>query len=413
MINYIFQTILISTILSISYFLLFRKSKQFQTRRALVLAIPIFSFLIPFSNHINFENNPVRDNAIFSQVLGAVNTVNPQSQSSSSLFSLENTFLIIYISIALAMLLLMLYRVFSILRLRNEAKNEKGVYIVNNEYQAFSFFNLIFIPSTQLKNIELIIEHEKAHVNQYHSIDIMYFEILKIVLWFNPIIYLLRKEISAIHEFTADQVVIEKQIDVEQYFNVLMENMINNKLTVSNNFNNSLTKNRFIMMKNFNIKERLLFRLIGMAIIVSSMTIVFQACENDKINSETPKEKELVGTESQKTSPEGTSSSDKVKEVDVYPTYPGGDKERFIFMQKNTKYPESAIKDSIQGMVYVNFIVSKDGNLKELKVLRGISPEVDAEALRVVSIMPKWNPAEKDGEKVDFKFTIPFRFALK
>jgi TonB family protein len=222
----------------------------------------------------------------------------------------------------------------------------------------------------------------------------------------------LRKELSAIHEYTADQIIINKQIDVEQYFNVLMENVINNKLIISNNFNNSLTKNRFIMMKNFNTKERLLIRLIGMILILSSMTIVFQACENGNTNSGNTKERNLVGTESQKVLPKDALKSDQEKEVDVYPSYPGGDKERIAFIAKNTRYPESAIKDSIQGMVYVNFIISKDGSLKKIKVLRGVNPEIDAEALRVISIMPKWNPAEKDGEKVDFAFTVPFKFTL-
>ncbi len=82
------------------------------------------------------------------------------------------------------------------------------------------------------------------------------------------------------------------------------------------------------------------------------------------------------------------------------------------FISENTVYPELAKKDSAQGMVYVNFRVSKDGSLKNLKVLRGVSPEIDSEALRVVSIMPNWIPAEKDGEKVDFVFTIPFKFVL-
>ena len=411
MINYLFQTVFISSILTTAYFLLFRKSKQFQIRRALILSIPIFSLLIPFANYIRIDNNPVRESGLFSQVLEVVRIVSTQSQDSRFMISTENILFIIYSSIAFILFLVMAYRIISVLRLRDEAKYEEGFYVVNNEYQAFSFFSLIFIPSAQLGNTELIIEHEKVHVNQFHSIDIIYFELLKATLWFNPIIYLLRKELSAIHEFTADQIVIAKQIDVEQYYKVLLENVLNEKLTVSNNFNNSLTKSRFIMMTKINLKERLSIRLIGMMLILASMVIVFQACDKG-VNTENKKDNIVVGDESQKAVPKEALKVDEAQKVDVYPSYPGGDKERFAFMTKNTIYPESAIKDSIQGMVYVNFIVSKDGSLKELKVLRGVSPEVDAEALRVVSIMPKWNPAEKDGEKVEFEFTIPFRFAL-
>jgi TonB family protein len=411
MISYLFQTVLISSILTTAYFFLFRKSKQFQIRRALVLAIPLFSLLIPFANYIRIDNNPVKENGLFNQVLEVVRIASSQSQDSRFMISADNILFGIYSSIAFILLLVMAYRIISVLRLRDEAEYEEGFYVVNNEYQAFSFFSLIFIPSAQLNNTELIIEHEKVHVNQFHSIDIIYFEILKAALWFNPIIYLLRKELSAIHEFTADQVVIEKQIDVEQYYKVLFENVLNEKLTISNNFNNSLTKYRFIMMTKTKIKERLSIRLFGMLLILSSMIVVFQACDKG-VNTKNKKDNMVVGDEFHKAVPKEALKVDDAQKVDVYPSYPGGDKERIAFISENTKYPESALEDSIQGMVYVNFIVSKDGSLKELRVLRGVSPEVDAEALRVVSIMPKWSPAEKDGEKVDFEFTIPFKFAL-
>jgi len=412
MINYLIQTVLISSILTTGYFMLFRKSKQFQIRRALVLAIPLFSLLIPFANYIRIDNNPVRESGLFNQVLEAVRiVVSPQTQDNSSMISTDTILVIVYGSIALILFLVMAYRIVSVLRLRDGAKYEEGFYVVNNEYQAFSFFSLIFIPSVQLANKKLIIEHEKVHVNQHHSIDIIYFELLKVALWFNPFIYLLRKELSAIHEFAADQVVIEKQIDVEQYYKVLLDNVLNERLTISNNFNNSLTKSRFIMMTKINLKERLSIRLMGMMLILASTVIVFQACDKG-VNTENKKDNMVVGDELHKAVPKEVLKPDATQKVDVLPSYPGGDKERFAFMIENTKYPESAIKDSIQGMVFVNFIVSKDGSLKELKVLRGLSPEVDAEALRVVSIMPKWSPAEKDGKKVDYKFTIPFKFVL-
>ncbi|RLD68021.1 MAG: hypothetical protein DRI84_00770 [Bacteroidetes bacterium] len=415
MITYLVQSILISAIFTLGYFIMFRKSKRFQMRRAMILLIPILSLLIPFANQINMGANPIKKSVVYNQVLDTVHVVGFESADNMIIYSYDSLPFIIYSSISLVLLVLLVLRINSVFRLRQNAIKEDNIFIISDEHQAFSFFSSIFIPATQRKNMRLIIEHEIIHVNQKHSIDIIYFEILNALLWFNPIILLLKKELSATHEFYVDQVIIGQNTDVEHYYKVLLENGPLRNMAIGNNFNNSLTKSRFIMMTKSNNKERLTIRLIGMIFILSSMIFVFQACDNGISNSESKSETSLTDSKKQiesKAIPKTNMVSKEVPEVDVYPSYPGGDQARISFIAENTVYPEIAKKDTLQGMVYVSFIVSKDGSLKDLKVLRGVSPEIDAEALRVVSIMPNWIPAEKDGENVDFEFTIPFRFVL-
>ena len=94
------------------------------------------------------------------------------------------------------------------------------------------------------------------------------------------------------------------------------------------------------------------------------------------------------------------------------PEFPGGMKECMIFLSKNIKYPANAKEKGIQGRVIVQFVVNTDGSIVEPKVVRGVDPELDKEALRVLQMMPKWKPGKQKGEAVRVKYTIPIMFKL-
>ena len=83
------------------------------------------------------------------------------------------------------------------------------------------------------------------------------------------------------------------------------------------------------------------------------------------------------------------------------------------FLAQNIRYPETAHKAGIQGRVIANFVVEKDGSITEAKIVKSVSPELDAEALRVVSAMPQWIPGMQNGEAVRVKYTIPVTFQLQ
>lgn len=98
--------------------------------------------------------------------------------------------------------------------------------------------------------------------------------------------------------------------------------------------------------------------------------------------------------------------------VEKMPEFPGGTAELMKFLQQNIKYPEQARKDSIQGRVIVQFTIKKTGEVSNATVIRSVSPELDAEAIRVINAMPLWTPGEQKGEPVNVKFTLPIQFRL-
>ena len=96
--------------------------------------------------------------------------------------------------------------------------------------------------------------------------------------------------------------------------------------------------------------------------------------------------------------------------LEVMPEFPGGNEAMVKFLQENVVYPEKAKEKGISGKTFVSFTIEKDGSISDVKVLRGCDKECDAEAVRVVKSMPKWNPGKVKGQPVRVNFTMPFVF---
>ena len=99
--------------------------------------------------------------------------------------------------------------------------------------------------------------------------------------------------------------------------------------------------------------------------------------------------------------------------AEVMPEFPGGYSKMAQFIMENLIYPIDAKEMDIQGKVYVQFVVNEDGRVSDCKLLRGLYPSIDREALRVAGKMPNWTPGENQGKKVKVKMVIPVKFLLK
>lgn len=96
--------------------------------------------------------------------------------------------------------------------------------------------------------------------------------------------------------------------------------------------------------------------------------------------------------------------------ISPQPSFPGGSQALVDFLRENTKYPEQALKDSIEGRVVVAFVIDTDGSITKPEVVRGVHPLLDAEALRVVKLMPKWEPGSGNGTPVKVRYNLPITF---
>ena len=135
----------------------------------------------------------------------------------------------------------------------------------------------------------------------------------------------------------------------------------------------------------------------------------FNVQGNDEIGGEVLKAKEEIA-QPEPPKPEENKIFDVVEER---PSFPGGDAALMQWLNSNIKYPVIAAENGIQGRVVVQFVVSKTGAISDAKVLRGVDPSLDREALRVVNSMPNWTPGKQNGTTVNVRYTLPVTLRLQ
>jgi periplasmic protein TonB len=126
----------------------------------------------------------------------------------------------------------------------------------------------------------------------------------------------------------------------------------------------------------------------------------------------TNKEKDLAAADSAEKKETEDEISEILSKADEMPEYMQGADELRKFIFKNTVYPDSALKQKIQGIVLVQFVVTKHGEVKNLKLLKGVSPLLDREALRVTKLISSWKPGRQKGKPVNVQYVIPFNFRI-
>lgn len=266
----------------------------------------------------------------------------------------------------------------------------------------FSFFRAIFIHPASHADSELdeILLHEETHARQIHSADVLIAELLTIFCWMNPVAWLFRREVRDNLEYLADRQVLSHGIDSCRYqYHLLGLAYPQAAANLYNNFNVLSLKNRIVMMNKQQTKG------IGRAKYLVALPLAAALVAVNQVDALARVAEEPTTVVLQQ---------DKVyKVVEYMPEFPGGMNSLLDYIAKNIKYPEEAQKKGINGRVILQFIVNTDGSLSDFKIIRGVDPQLDAEALRVVKSMPKWTPGKDKGKVVPVYYTVPISFGLQ
>ncbi|TVQ14496.1 MAG: TonB family protein [Bacteroidetes bacterium] len=294
-----------------------------------------------------------------------------------------------------------------------EKNGEVSLVIMSNDVSPFSFLRWIFIPEhiRGSHHFDKVIMHEQAHYRLRHSWDVIFIEIMRLLFWFHPSWYFFRNELQSLHEFEADSFVLRK-FKVTDYQRALLDCALGAYyIPVTNPFNVLMIKKRFMMMtKNHTqkagpwlIKTILLVPFLVAAFMIQSCDIGDKPAETEATVSDVEEIKQYEAPE----------YSGKIYDnVDQDPEFIGGQSELMKYLQSNLTYPTQARTDSVQGTVFVTFVVEKDGKINDVKILRGVSNELDTVSLRVVKAMPDWKPGYQEGEPVRVQYNLPIRFVL-
>lgn len=329
------------------------------------------------------------------------------------------------------------------------------VVVVKGEVAPFSWFgNVIINEKDYADGSREILMHERAHIAGRHSVDVLLCDLLIIFQWYNPAAWLIKTELKNLHEFEADSAVLAGGVNAAEYQMLLIRKAVGDKLfAMANNLNQSSLKKRITMMlkKKSNpwSRVRTLLALPVAAVAVVAFATPKAESLSNEIKSEgdalvnsvvstvkaTPANATAVGKTAMTLSKDTLASDGRTKSAvsdellvvgfsnggkddNVYditeepPSFPGGQAAMKTYLARNIKYPPTAMKNKIEGRVILQFVVRADGSISDTHVMRGISPELDAEAVRVIANMPKWNPGKQDGKPVNVKFTIPVSFKL-
>ena len=482
MIHYILQILVFQLLFLVAYDLFLKKELHFNWNRIYLIVTPILSFILPLIK-IEFIRNNIPEEYIIqlpAVMLGGASSEYIASKTLSEITiagtSAINTALIIQLIwltgmvVSLGILCFKFYKVYQLKRKGVSIKlYGTAIICLPKTDTAFSFLNTIFIgEDLSEKQKETILLHEKIHIQQYHSIDLLFFEFIKIICWFNPLVYLYQSKMVLLQEFIADEKAASLKGKNEYYNGLLSQVFKTESISFINTFfNHSLIKKRIIMLQKSNLKQNkitqlkylLLVPIIGVMLTYTSCTQETNAQagtnqvsktstssksdiikniealkESIAVKGEMTKEEELalkslmVLTDGNKLeSPYYNEVKDIIEisfgVIQKVPTYPGckGDNEalkqcftqnimQFVGAEFNTKVENKEI--SGKQRIAVKFKIDNTGKVTNVEA-RSEFKELENEAVRVISSLPQMLPGEHEGKKVGVQYSLPIIFDIK
>jgi TonB family protein len=454
---YFFKVNIAIALFYLMYRLFFNKDTFWEVRRYYLLFSVLLSFAYPL---ISIGNWFFKQEAVNSMIakFALLPEMTVGAVQHSTIFSFENFALIIYGFGVFILLIRMLIQLTSILHIRFRNKNQlvqgKSIIVLENEITPFSFFGWVFLNPALHNEHEIseILAHELTHVRQGHSFDVIISEMLTILCWFNPFTWLLKNEIRQNLEFLADNQVIESGFNSKNYqYHLLQLSFQSPQFNLGNKFNVSPLKKRITMMNQqktskAGLLKYLIIAPLALALILSSNAeTIFnraneslgsnnlmrqtskiidnrqnaqQADNNTISNSETILQQVSVNKNVRQaatailgtTDPNKTDNDKVFQVVEKMPEFPGGIQMLMKYLSQNIKYPVEAQKLGIEGKVFCQFVITKEGKVGNVNVIRSVHPSLDAEAVRVIKDMPVWTPGEQKGEKVNVQYVLPINF---
>lgn len=459
------------------YRILFVRDTFFMVRRIYLLLSVVVSFAYPA---IRLSESYIAQSAVSTQMLRYVllpefevmpsntNIATPLWQSAGSVM------LYLYIFVASMLLLRMLLQLASLMRIRKSCTRTLvqgiNVFASNQAISPFSFFDMIVInPNLHSQSEQSeVLAHEQTHVKQKHSYDVVLFEIVCIGLWFNPFVWLTKREVRHNLEYLADKNVLTQGFDSKSYqYHLLQLSYHTPSLFLTNKFNILPLKKRIVMMNRSKSprilasKYLLIVPILFSLVFLSNAESFIQSASELNLEMDTKFSKSelaplqaattieapspettnaAVATsndmpKAQNAAPEvvvvsyGTAATDDKKAkteapektnndkvvfqvVEQMPQFPGGDNGLFKYLAESIRYPVDAQESGIQGRVICQFIIDENGQVNDVKVVRSVDASLDAEAIRVIKAMPKWIPGQQRGKSVSVQYTLPINFRL-
>ncbi|PQJ21150.1 M56 family metallopeptidase [Tenacibaculum sp. SG-28] len=296
MVDYCIQVILFQIIFLLVYDVFLCRETFFKKNRIYLLATAMASFILP---KMQFSVLRESVNPEFYVLLPDI-IISPQAAIEKkewyASFSTLDTIIAIGCFVFLVIFILKLGKIgWLVYKNRSITKANYHLVVLPNTTKAFSFFNFIFIGSLIAKSKQQeIVQHEIVHVNQKHTIDLLFFELLRIVMWFNPMVYLYQKRITLVHEYLTDAEV-GKTMEKDNYISTLLADVFQvENISFTNQFyKQSLLKKRIIMIKKNHSKKAKQLKYLFLVPALIAM-LFYTSCSNEAEVESSISEKEQI-----------------------------------------------------------------------------------------------------------------------
>jgi TonB family protein len=423
------------------YVLMLKMETFFQLNRIYLIMAALLSFFIPVIQS-NWVKNLFITKTVQYSIYSSPVMVYRFKPAQPTHISVEQIVLAVYL---IGSVFLLARFVWQLLKLKKLIADPQSEF-------AWSFFRKIKLGH-DVKNRNTIAAHEHVHALQLHSMDVLLMEIVLIFSWFNPVVYFYRIAIKHIHEFIADSHALKMGTDKAEYALILLSQTFNAPVNhlVNPFFNHSLLKQRIMMLQKKRSNYAALMKyclsapLFIIMLIFSSATVntaktlhfinkkvgqVFSATVppvirpgkltinrpavlvSKKTNIDSDVEVKITAAPVPKADTPRTGKRMVFTSVEHIAEFPGGITEFSQFLAKNTHYPADSRNKGIQGRVIISFVVETDGSLSNIHIARGVAPDIDEEALRVIKLSPKWAPGRQNGIPVRVAYSVPISFTL-
>ncbi len=474
MISYIINVISFQLAFLLIYEFWLKKETFFNLNRAYLLTTPLLSFLIPFirieslqesAPAVAFQEISGHTTYWLPEVFIGNNPAVEESVSVANTLTSVNWWLVLYLcgmAIALGIFIFKLSRLFKIsTESKLLSKKNYKIYQIPDSRAAYTFFNRLYIGENLSENEKKhIIKHELVHLHHKHTADLLIFEFLKIAFWFNPLIYLFQSRLATLHEFIADETTVRTS-GKKQYFEQLLNSTFGtSNISFTNQFfSHSLIKKRIIMLQKHKSSKLSKFKFL-LVIPALLFMLTYVACSEDQNmgiseeemslsdqivdlkaaiqNKENLSQEELELLQSLKQDYmkkveviEGKNSAASDDEskipfavIDQAPAFPGCEKwvddpRKNCTSSKISEFVNNNFDTSLGkklgltgiNRVIVQFRIDKNGNVVDARA-RAPKPELEEEAIRVVSSLPQMTPGEQDGQPVSVMYSLPIAFKV-
>ncbi|MFT4664794.1 MAG: bla regulator protein BlaR1 [Gammaproteobacteria bacterium] len=313
---------------------------------------------------------------------------------------------------------------------RSSNSEKKGSYVLLQNkaiHLPFSFFHFLFISASakySQEELDSITRHELVHIDEHHSVDVILLEVLTILFWCSPLIYCYRRSIRNVHEYLADERVLQKTTK-KQYGQLLLQQFQQGKsIAMANNFIHSQLKKRIQMMTKNQSTDTARWKYL---LVIPMFICLFTVLSKTELTAQvSPERNEIPEANIERAESVMKEENGEIfSVVEEMPRFPGcedvEDKEERLkcskqkmleFVYSNIKYPAAARKAGTEGMAVVRFVIKKNGKVQKAEMLRTIGGGCDEEVLCVVNKMPVWIPGKQRGVSVDVYYNLPVKFKL-